>query len=75
MSNRIYDIHVERNTVMPKPIIIPNDYIFIRLEEPNVEIPSRRSQSIIRPALSNDYVYLYESDFNVGQCNEMIKHF
>lgn len=30
----------------------------------------RRFQRISRPILSNDYIYLYESDLNIDQAND-----
>lgn len=67
MLNRIDNINVERNTVEPKPIVITNDPIVNQPIEPNVEVLLRRSQRIRSPAISDDYVYFCDNDFNIGQ--------
>lgn len=38
--------------------------------QPDVEILLRRSRRIRRPALSGDYLCLYESDINIGHSND-----
>lgn len=47
-------------------LLLPNNPIFDEL----VEILLRRSQPIRRHALSDNYVYLHGSNFNIGQSND-----
>lgn len=70
---RIYDVSFERNIVEFEPVIVLNDPVVNQPPiQPNVESIWRRSQHIRRPALSDDYTYLYESDFNIDQANSPI---
>lgn len=41
-----------------------------QLVEPNVEILLRRSQQIRRLEFFDDYVYLHDSDFDIGYAND-----
>lgn len=58
---------IERNTV--EPIVLPSDPVVNQPAESNVEIPLKRSQ-MITLAISNDYIYLHQSDLNIGQSND-----
>lgn len=60
----------DRDILEPQPITVPIDPTIDQSTEPDKEIPSRRSQRIKTPALSNDYIYLNESDINFGQAND-----
>lgn len=37
--------------------------------DPTGETPLRRSEQVRRPGLPNDYLYLHECEFNIGQIN------
>lgn len=52
--------------VEPEAVIIPSDPVVNIPAELNIEISLRRSQCIRMLALSYDYFYLHESDFNIG---------
>lgn len=58
----------DKNTIEPQPGTDSNN-LGISLSEP-VEIPLIRSQQIGRPELSDDYAYLRQGDFNIGQSND-----
>lgn len=68
--NRVDDGSVERNTVELEHVIVPSDPVVTQLVEPNMEMPSRRSQYIRKLTFYDDYVCLHKSHFNLGQAND-----
>lgn len=59
------DISVERITNETEPVILSNEPIVNIHIELNVEITFRRSHGLEDLHLSDDYVYLHESGFNI----------
>lgn len=55
--------------IEPEYIIILDESVVNHPTEPITEVPLRRLQHIKRPEISYGYIYLHESDFNIGQSN------
>lgn len=60
---------IEVNT-KPQPATDPIDPVVDQPVELGIVIPLRRYEQNRRPAISDDYVYSHENDFNISQAKD-----
>lgn len=60
----------DRDILEPQPTINPKSVDLHKPIEPIVKMPLRRSQRVRRLVFLDDYLYLHENVFNIGQVND-----